>query len=93
MCPKIRKITLIEIFVVFVKIFNISGVKFNLQKELLNKRNQCLKILKNDYFTQIQITFLKLNLSHVQKNVYFRIAGFKVQNADHNIMELHSDIT
>lgn len=55
MCPKIRKITLIEIFVVFVKIFNISGVKFNLQKELLNKRNQCLKILKNDYFTQIQI--------------------------------------
>lgn len=93
MCPKIRKITLIEIFVVFVKIFNISGVKFNLQKELLNKRNQCLKILKNDYFTQIQITFLKLNLSHVQKNVNFRIAGFKVQNADHNIMELHSDIT
>lgn len=76
MCPKIRKITLIEIFVVFVKIFNISGVKFNLQKELLNKRNQCLKILKNDYFTQIQITFLKLNLSHVQKNVNFRIAGF-----------------
>lgn len=93
MCPKIRKITLIEIFVVFVKIFNISGVKFNLQKELLNKRNQCLKILKNNYFTQIQITFLKLNLSHVQKNVNFRIAGFKVQNADHNIMELHSDIT
>lgn len=93
MCPKIRKITLIEIFVVFVKIFNISGVKFNLQKELLNKRNQCLKIFKNDYFTQIQITFLKLNLSHVQKNVNFRIAGFKVQNADHNIMELHSDIT
>lgn len=93
MCPKIRKITLIEIFVVFVKIFNISGVKFNLQKELLNKRNQCLKILKNDYFTQIQITFLKLNLSHVQKNVNFRIAGFKVQNADHNIIELHSDIT
>lgn len=93
MCPKMRKITLIEIFVVFVKIFNISGVKFNLQKELLNKRNQCLKILKNDYFTQIQITFLKLNLSHVQKNVNFRIAGFKVQNADHNIMELHSDIT
>lgn len=93
MCPKIRKITLIEIFVVFVKIFNISGVKFNLQKELLNKRNQCLKILKNDYFTQIQITFLKLNLSHVQKNVNFRIAGFKVHNADHNIMELHSDIT
>lgn len=93
MCPKIRKITLIEIFVVFVKIFNISGVKFNLQKELLNKRNQCLKILKNNYFTQIQITFLKLNLSHVQKNVNFRIAGFKVQNADHNIMEPHSDIT
>lgn len=93
MCPKIRKITLIEIFVVFVKIFNISGVSLICKKELLNKRNQCLKILKNDYFTQIQITFLKLNLSHVQKNVNFRIAGFKVQNADHNIMELHSDIT
>lgn len=93
MCPKIRKITLIEIFVVFVKIFNISGVCLICKKKLLNKRNQCLKILKNDYFTQIQITYLKLNLSHVQKNVNFRIAGFKVQNADHNIMELHSDIT